>query len=78
MSKFCPLVNEKVVYLDCLECDNKICKGGKPMEDDWDEWEENQAKCGNCIWHRYGCQNPDSASYEEDTDDEDSCVMFEQ
>lgn len=26
MSKFCPEINEMVVYLDCLECDTKICK----------------------------------------------------
>ena len=29
MSKFCPEINEMVVYLDCLECDTKICKKSK-------------------------------------------------
>ena len=26
MAKICPISNEKVLYLDCLECDEKICK----------------------------------------------------
>ncbi len=26
MSKFCPIQNRKVVYIDCLECEDKICK----------------------------------------------------
>lgn len=26
MSKFCPIYNEKVVYLTCQECDNKLCR----------------------------------------------------
>lgn len=26
MSKYCPILNRKVVYLDCLECDEKICQ----------------------------------------------------
>lgn len=25
MSKICPLINSKVVYLECLECEDKIC-----------------------------------------------------
>lgn len=25
MSKYCPVVKRKVVYLDCLECDDKQC-----------------------------------------------------
>ncbi len=27
MAKFCPDVKRRVVYLDCLECDEKICRG---------------------------------------------------
>ena len=27
MSKFCPIINEKVLYTECLECPEKICKG---------------------------------------------------
>lgn len=26
MAKFCPLINQKVLYIECLECDEKICK----------------------------------------------------
>ncbi len=26
MSKFCPITKEKVLYLECLECDTKMCK----------------------------------------------------
>ena len=32
MAKICPATGEKVLYLDCLECEYKICKkhkGGK-------------------------------------------------
>lgn len=25
MSKYCPIINAKVVYLECLECENKVC-----------------------------------------------------
>ena len=25
MSKYCPILNVKVVYLECLECDDKAC-----------------------------------------------------
>lgn len=27
MAKFCPLINQKVLYTECLECDKKICRG---------------------------------------------------
>jgi hypothetical protein len=26
MSKYCPLLERNVVYLDCLECDERICE----------------------------------------------------
>lgn len=26
MAKFCPVRNERVVYLDCLECEGKECQ----------------------------------------------------
>ncbi len=29
MSKICPITNKKVVYLTCLECDDKVCKNLK-------------------------------------------------
>lgn len=31
MSRFCPLCNCVVLYLDCLDCDEKICRGEKQM-----------------------------------------------
>lgn len=32
MARFCPLVNRRVVYLDCLECENKVCKNKQPKK----------------------------------------------
>lgn len=29
MARVCPLTGAKVVYLDCLECDDKVCRGGQ-------------------------------------------------
>ena len=29
MSKYCPIVKGKVVYLECLECDDKVCEKDK-------------------------------------------------
>lgn len=26
MSKICPVTKDVVLYLDCLECDDKVCK----------------------------------------------------
>ncbi len=26
MAKICPVINEPVLYLECLECDDKVCK----------------------------------------------------
>lgn len=26
MSKYCPIINGKVVYLECLECEEKKCR----------------------------------------------------
>lgn len=26
MAKICPVTNEKVLYLDCLDCDEKECQ----------------------------------------------------
>ncbi len=26
MSKICPMTNDVVLYLDCLECEEKVCK----------------------------------------------------
>lgn len=32
MAKWCPLTGEKVLYLECLECDDKVCKDPKQEE----------------------------------------------
>ena len=29
MSKYCPILNAKVVYLESLECDDKVCLSTK-------------------------------------------------
>ena len=29
MSKYCPLNNNIVLYIDCLECETKVCKNFK-------------------------------------------------
>ena len=34
MSKFCPAINQQVLYMTCLECDDKVCKKGKNIEND--------------------------------------------
>ena len=26
MSKICPITDSKILYLDCIECEEKICK----------------------------------------------------
>lgn len=33
MAKYCPLYKCKVLYLDCLECEEKICRGEKKMQE---------------------------------------------
>lgn len=56
MSRFCPVVNRKVVYLDCLECEEKICQiqpvevdknaaktaSRAPVAGDLSEWKRRQ------------------------------------
>ena len=32
MSKYCPILQRKVVYLTCMECDEKPCKQNKKEE----------------------------------------------
>ena len=31
MAKYCPVTNDKVLYLECLECEEKICKRALPV-----------------------------------------------
>ena len=50
MAKICPVTKEKVLYLDCLECDEKgICKKEKRRE-------RNEE-----IINNINCSSPDAA-----------------
>ena len=44
MAKFCPIIQEKVVYLTCLECETKECKEKTKSKysDDTEEVKENR------------------------------------
>lgn len=33
MSKFCPIRKEKVIYLECLECEDRECEHPSDEED---------------------------------------------
>ena len=39
MSKFCPITNSKVVYLECLDCEEKLCE--KSVKNDTENIEKN-------------------------------------
>lgn len=32
MAKFCPITNDLALYLDCLECETRECKGSNRTE----------------------------------------------
>ena len=32
MAKLCPITNKKVIYLTCLECEEKLCEQETPTE----------------------------------------------
>ena len=42
MAKFCPILNRKVVYLDCLECDDKQCEHPKIKTKQEEKGEQNK------------------------------------
>ena len=42
MSKYCPIAKRPVVYLECFECDEKICQGQR-----YRQVPENQEKASN-------------------------------
>ena len=42
MAKFCPILNRKVVYLTCLECDDKQCKNTKTKQIKEEKGEQNE------------------------------------
>ena len=29
MAKYCPVTESIILYLECQECDNKVCRNGK-------------------------------------------------
>lgn len=45
MSKYCPIFKRNVVYLECLECDDKLCEkeedAEKSKEKDTDKRKES-------------------------------------
>lgn len=44
MSKFCPIMQRRVVYLDCLECEEKKeCKTEENLEKKKEEKEKERA-----------------------------------
>ena len=36
MSKYCPILQRTVLYLDCIECEDKICKE-KETKKQWNQ-----------------------------------------
>ncbi len=32
MSKFCPILNRNIIYAECFDCDDKVCRREKKME----------------------------------------------
>lgn len=35
MARRCPIYGSTVLYLDCLECEEKMCRGGKEMQKEY-------------------------------------------
>jgi hypothetical protein len=52
MSVFCPIVSRPVVYLACMECDEKECKRQPVKADAKEQCEEGENKYGNDIHMR--------------------------
>ena len=44
MAIYCPITKTKVVYLTCLECENKICKEDKDEKNTAKETAEKPSK----------------------------------
>ena len=32
MAKYCPIKNGPALYLECLECDDKVCENKQPKQ----------------------------------------------
>jgi hypothetical protein len=44
MAIYCPITKTKVLYLTCLECENKICKEVENKQDTTKETAEKSSK----------------------------------
>ena len=44
MAKWCPLLQEKVIYQFCEDCDEKLCTGTPRPQDEKEEKEEKEAE----------------------------------
>ena len=42
MSKYCPITNSNVVYLECLDCDEKLCEKNINKTEQLDIKENNE------------------------------------
>lgn len=44
MSKFCPTLKRKVIYLDCLECEEKLCEESQKQNESKNIFQEYDKK----------------------------------
>lgn len=44
MAIYCPIIKKKTIYLDCLECEDKICKNKQQNKSDKKENINKEAK----------------------------------
>lgn len=44
MAKWCPLLQEKVIYQFCEDCDEKLCTGTPRPQDEKEEKEKKEKK----------------------------------
>ena len=59
MAKYCPIINDKVLYLECLECENKVCKRTNTVKKQISD--EDAIKYLQAIkdgLHETGCDHP--------------------
>ena len=33
MANYCPILKENVLYIECLECQDRLCRGDKKVKD---------------------------------------------
>ena len=44
MSKYCPILKRKIIYLDCLECEDKQCEKKQENNQDYKQDYQNFTK----------------------------------